>query len=85
MKKSELRQIIREEISYNEATGFAQSMYSMEDDLKRKNPQKWDEWEKESGSLWEELDVSNWEDAFKTDPMACYALKESLEYTMDHI
>lgn len=70
--------LIKESMYANEEMEFAQKMYSLEEKLENLNTYLYNEWETDSGELWRELGVEDWESAFKADPMASIALEEQL-------
>jgi hypothetical protein len=65
-------------------TQFAKVMYKMEEKLQESNFYSWQEFESESGGLWNELGAYNWNDAYKADPMACLALKQKLNSLVEN-
>ncbi len=84
MRKSELKKLIKEEIrrineDVHEAYDFNRTMEDLEDMLQKQNSTAWEQFEKESGELWRELDnAQDWADAFQEDPLACIAHKQKL-------
>jgi hypothetical protein len=67
-----------EESVATDAIKFAETMYSLEDILE-KNKLAFKAWEKKSGSLWKELGVEDWAEAYMIDQKSATEYKSELE------
>lgn len=70
--------LIKESMYANENLEFAQRMYTLEDELKKLNPEAWSDFKTDSAGLWHYLDVEDWEEAFSKDPMSSLGFEEEL-------